>query len=291
MLEGRPRWRPRLHGRDGARPSIHASSFPFLHLFGKRALGAIGIILQTKIFVNLKQSLLLRDGFREARPACVAAEEPCGACLQSSIRQPRRQLFVGGPNVAAFGEKERQKHVREDLRDSRFADDRHFFRRDLRSERVVEIPKRVTQAREKIFGALRIFPDERPEKRRPFLRKRGERAEPALRMIERTRAAEPPDFRGQDESLHLVTMRPPAVPKFSHIRARLLWIDGEVRRFEKSGDAEEHRFDVAVFFAKERKRQPLRQKGEREFVLFVTERSRDLLEERGVAAVGVDEVL
>src|SRR5438270_5866403 len=96
-------------------------------------------------------------------------------------------------------------------------------------------------------------------------------------MIERTRAAEPPNFRGQDEPLHRVAMRPPAVPKFSHISARLLWIDGEVGRFEKSGDAEQHRFNIVVFFAKERERQPLRQKREREFVLFVTERSRDFL--------------
>src|SRR5205823_2906376 len=110
-------------------------------------------------------------------------------------------------------------------------------------------------------------------------------------MIERTRAAEPPDFRGQDEPLHRVAMRPPAVPKFSHIRARRLWIDGKIRRLEKSGDAEQHRFDVVILFSKERERQPLRQKGEREFVLFVTERSRNLLEERGVAAVGGDEVL
>src|SRR5207248_8032373 len=124
-----------------------------------------------------------------------------------------------------------------------------------------------------------------------FLRERGERAEPALRMIERTRAAEPPDFRGQHEPLHHVAMRPPAVPKFSHIRARLLCIDGEVGRLEKTGDAEEHCLDVVILFTKERGRQALRQKGEREFVLFVTERSRDLLEERGVAAVGVDEVL
>src|SRR5438552_2249824 len=106
-------------------------------------------------------------------------------------------------------------------------------------------------------------------------------------MIERTRAAEPPDFRGQDEPQHLVAMRPPAVPKFPNIRARLLWIDGEVRRLEKSGDAEQHRFDVVILFAKERERQTLREKSEREFVLFITERSRDLLEEGGVSAVGV----
>jgi hypothetical protein len=95
-----------------------ASLFPFLHLLGKRALGAIGVVLQTKIFVNLKQSLLLRDGFREARPARVPAEKPRRPCFQSSIRQTRGQFFVGGPNVAAVREEERQKHVREDLRDS-----------------------------------------------------------------------------------------------------------------------------------------------------------------------------
>src|SRR5947207_4195458 len=42
--------------------------------------------------------------------------------------------------------------------------------------------------------------------------------------------------------------------------------------------------------AKGRERQALREKREREFVLFVTERGRDFLEERGVAPVSFDDV-
>ena len=37
-------------------------SYPFLHLLRKRALRAIGIVLHTEIFIDLKQTLLIRDG-------------------------------------------------------------------------------------------------------------------------------------------------------------------------------------------------------------------------------------
>ena len=40
-------------------------SSPLGHLLRERALRAIGIVLQAKVFINLKQPLLMRDGFQQ----------------------------------------------------------------------------------------------------------------------------------------------------------------------------------------------------------------------------------
>ena len=81
-------------------------------------MGAIGIVLQTKVFVNLKQTLLLRDGFRELRPARIAPEEPGRSRLEPAVGQTRRQFFVGRPDIRALGEKVGQKNVRENIGDA-----------------------------------------------------------------------------------------------------------------------------------------------------------------------------
>ena len=46
---------------------------------------AIGIVLQTKIFVNLQERLLVRDRFCEIAPARVVAEQSRGGDLQPTI--------------------------------------------------------------------------------------------------------------------------------------------------------------------------------------------------------------
>ena len=46
-----------------------------------------------------------------------------------------------------------------------------------------------------------------------------------------------------------------------------------------------------MVLAEQRERQPLREEGEGEFVLFVAERGGDFLEERGIAPVAFDNVL
>lgn len=154
----------------------------------------------------------------------------------------------------------------------------------------MKIPKRMAQPEEEIVRALRVFPPDRFEERGPVLRENGERAETPLRMIQRARAAEPPEFCRQDEPLHRIAVRPPAVPKVPDVAARLVVICGQIGRGQKPGDAEEDRFDVVIIFAEQRQRQPLRQEGEGEFVLFVAERRGDFLEERGIAAVTLDDV-
>ena len=83
-------------------------------------------------------------------------------------------------------------------------------------------------------------------------------------------------------------MRPPVVPKLSQIRARFLLEGGEIGDLEKAGHAEKHRFRFVRIFAQCREGNALRDERERQLVLFVAERGRDLLEDRFVAAVSFD---
>ena len=53
--------------------------------------------------------------------------------------------------------------------------------------------------------------------------------EAALRMIERTRPAQAPEFFRQNEALHFVAMRPPTVPQSADIRAGVRSINAEIR--------------------------------------------------------------
>ena len=48
---------------------------PFRHLFGEQALRAIGIILHTEVLINLEQTLLVCDSFKEFFPARVVSEQ------------------------------------------------------------------------------------------------------------------------------------------------------------------------------------------------------------------------
>src|SRR2546423_652648 len=153
----------------------------------------------------------------------------------------------------------------------------------------MEAPKGMVQLEEKIMGRFRVPSGERFEESGPLVRENGERTEAALRMIQRTGAAEPPEFYRQNEPLHRVAMRPPAVPEISHVAAGFVAIRGEIGRGEKSGDAKKDRFEIGRFFSEPREGQTLSEKSERKFVLFVAESCRDFLKERRVAPVIFDD--
>src|SRR5262249_19612669 len=70
---------------------------PFRHLLRERALRAIGIILHAKVFVDLEQPLLVRDGFQEFFPAQIISAKPRRRGFESPIRQLCRQLCVFCP--------------------------------------------------------------------------------------------------------------------------------------------------------------------------------------------------
>ena len=66
---------------------------------------------------------------------------------------------------------------------------------------------------------------------------------------------------------------------------------GQVRGFEKAGEAKENRFDFVRPGAQGLQRQPLREEGEREFVLFIAKRRGDLLVKRFIFAMQFGEPL
>jgi hypothetical protein len=60
--------------------------FPSLHLLREGALRAIGVVLHTKVLVNLKQSLLVRGGFQELFPARVVSEQARCSRFEAAVR-------------------------------------------------------------------------------------------------------------------------------------------------------------------------------------------------------------
>ena len=132
-------------------------SRPLRHLLGEGALRAIGIILQTEVFVNLQKSLLMRDRFQKLRRSRVGAEETRGGGFERPIGQVRRQFCVFRPNIGVIQEPEREDDVGQDFRDARFADECHFFWRGIRSERVMKFPKRMVKAVKEIVYGRNIF--------------------------------------------------------------------------------------------------------------------------------------
>ncbi len=63
---------------------------PLLHLLGEWAVRAVGIVLKAEVFVNLKQTLLVRDGLEKKRAAWIVAEETRGAGFEPAVRQAGR---------------------------------------------------------------------------------------------------------------------------------------------------------------------------------------------------------
>ena len=65
--------------------STHHTSAPFVHLFRERTPCAVGIVLHTEIFVDLQQTLLMRDGAQKLFPARIISKETCRSGLEAAI--------------------------------------------------------------------------------------------------------------------------------------------------------------------------------------------------------------
>jgi hypothetical protein len=59
---------------------------PFRHLLRERALCAIGIVLHTKVFVDLEQPLLVRDRAQKFFSAGVISKKTRGSGFESPVR-------------------------------------------------------------------------------------------------------------------------------------------------------------------------------------------------------------
>src|SRR5437870_3672729 len=156
------------------RPPLQLS-LPLSQLFWERALRTIGIVLHAKIFVDLEQSLLVRDGFQKFFPARIISEKTCRSRFEASIRQLCRQLCVFCPKACArrsrrpgiVREPKWEQHIRQNIGDARLTDERHFLRRCSGCERVMKIPERMIERLKEIIrranaalarGALKTGP-------------------------------------------------------------------------------------------------------------------------------------
>ena len=99
-------------------------------------------------------------------------------------------------------------------------------------------------------------------------------------MIERSGPTQAPGEPRENEPLEGRAAGPPLVPKDAQIMACAGFEPRQVRRTEKSGDAEENGFDLVRLGAQSLTREPLREESEGELVLLVAKRSGQFLEER-----------
>src|SRR5207249_326264 len=85
-----------------------------------------------------------------------------------------------------------KQHVGQNIGDARIADEGHFLRRCTSCERVMKIPKRMLQRLKEIMCDRRAVLAGGALKTGPIARQDCQRGQPALRMIYRTRTAQPP---------------------------------------------------------------------------------------------------
>ena len=66
--------------------STFVTSRPVRHLFRERALRAIGIVLHAKVFVDLQQALLVRDGAQKSLPTSVTSKKARRTGFEAPVR-------------------------------------------------------------------------------------------------------------------------------------------------------------------------------------------------------------
>ena len=76
-----------------------------------------------------------------------------------------------------------EQHIRQNIRDARFANERHPLGRCSGCERVMEIPKRMLERFKKIIRRGDAALTRGPFKTGPVARQDCQRRQPALRMI------------------------------------------------------------------------------------------------------------
>ena len=59
---------------------------PLLYLLGEGTLRAVGVVLQTKVFVDLEQTLVLPEEAQELQAAWIVSKKSQGTGLDSAIR-------------------------------------------------------------------------------------------------------------------------------------------------------------------------------------------------------------
>src|SRR5689334_16930689 len=108
------------------RKAIRVYSYPSAvnpthHLLREWAVRAIGVVLQTKILVDLQQRLLVRDCLNEIPAARIVAKQACRRGFAPSVAEPRPQFGIGRPTFVVFGSPERKTYVCQNFSGAGFA--------------------------------------------------------------------------------------------------------------------------------------------------------------------------
>src|SRR3954467_5169032 len=100
------------------------------------------------------------------------------------------------------------------------------------------VPKRTFELKKELFSLFHVSSGERPDEGGPRPNQRRERANSALRMIQRACAIKMPKLAWQNQAPHFVAIRPPNVPEVSNIIPGRSRKNRKVWCIEKSSSAE-----------------------------------------------------
>src|SRR5262249_18944756 len=98
----------------------------------------------------------------------------------------------------------------------------------------MRIPKRMLERLKESVSCSDATFTRRSLKTRPLACQNCQCSEPSLRMIYRSRPADVPRFGRQNQSLQIVTMRPPMVPQLPHVFARRFIVNVEIGCLEET---------------------------------------------------------
>ena len=225
-----------------------AMRLPLGDLPRERARRAIGGIAQAEVLVDLQQPLLDRRRFSAAPAAPARSPKRRVAATStrrfvSSARSARKRSSARVSRAAASGRK--TFSISSPMRESPTS--AIGARRRLRGQRVMALPVRIAQAREKLRQRAGFALREHPLELAPVADDLRERGEPALRMIRRALAAELPEIgraaRGAKTPPGAPTISPTARARTGASRRASA---REIAIGQKAAHAEEQRIDFVL---------------------------------------------
>ena len=140
--------------------------------------------------------------------------------LDAAIGECGGKFCIFVPALAVSGDRQWQKNVHQHFCHSRIADQRHAFRRALRTDGVVMVPVFVAQIGEEAADRVDIAALAQIANFRPVPNDFGQRGDAPLGMIRRALAAHPPKRGREIEPLEVCSLRPPSLPGLAEIGAR-----------------------------------------------------------------------
>ena len=193
---------------------------PACELFGKRAVGAVAVIAQAEVLVDLEQALLqsgMAGPCRGCRRLRARAEETLAGskhttvdarCAQAGEVLPKSRIAGAGEGVEDVGQHRVGACV---------ADEGHGLAAALGVEGEVVFPEGMTQPAQKVREGVEFAAFAPAPELMPVGDELCQRSESPLWMIGGTLSAEDPPRARDVEPLVLRAPRPPCIPELADI--------------------------------------------------------------------------